>query len=412
MNTDYWYLAYSLSSLSGLPIRLYRSGEFCGLFHHSKFKPDLAILEEPNIFRNEGSVSYYMDKNFLYYGLFRVKQDDTALLIGPVSQMQVDMNAAAKILRSMGEPGSRAKELANYFATIPAYPLRTFLQILCTVNYFINGEKTDIGELLLGKEPPSPELMPPQQTFQKPIIHNTMELEDLMLSHVEHGRTDEILNLFRAPATGQAGTMAADTLRQQKNLIICTATLVTRAAIKGGLDRETAFALSDLYIQKAELMTDVIALTRLNAQMVLEFTKRVEAEKCGVHHSKLVRKARDYVLAHIGETITTEALSKACGMNRTYLCKLFMEETGMTIGQYVTQLKIEESKRLMNITPKPIAEIAEYLGYSSQSHFQRVFKKATGITPGDYRNRSRPPTCTPIIDHVSANRAQTRHHQL
>ena len=389
MNTDYEYLAYSLSSLAGLPVRLYRDGKFCGLFHHTKFKPDLAILEEPNIFRNEGNISYYMDENFLYYGLFRVKNAEVSLLIGPVAQMQIDPNTAARILRTMGEPASRAKELTDYFAAMPSYPLRTFLQILCTVHYFINGEKTDVGQLLLSGEQEDAPVESAHQAARDSMVHNTMELEEWLLSCVEHGRVQDIQKMFQQPAAGRAGTMASDALRQQKNLIVCTATLVTRSAIKGGLDRETAFALSDLYIQKAELMADVVDLTRLNAQMVLDFTKRVAAEKCGIHHSKLVRRARDFILSHISETITTETLAKECGMNRTYLCKLFTEETGMTLGQYVTQIKVDEAKRLMDITGKSIAEIAEYLGYSSQSHFQRVFKKASGMTPGKYRELNR-----------------------
>ena len=387
MNTDYGYLAYSLSSLAGLPGRLYRNGVFCNLYHHTKFRPDLAILEEPNIFRNQGSVSYYMDENFLYYGLFRVKKDDVALLVGPVAQLPVDTSVAGKILRSMGEPVSRAKELADYFSAMPAYPLRTFLQILCTIHYFINGEKTDISQLLLSEELPPLQVAPAPKAPQEAAVHNTMELEEWMLSCVEHGRTEDIQAMFRGVTTGRAGTMATDVLRQQKNLIICTATLVTRAAIRGGLDRETAFALSDLYIQKAELMTDVLDLTRLNAQMVLDFTKRVETEKCGIRHSELVRKVREYARSHIEESITIDTLAKLCGMNRTYLCKLFAQETGMTASQYVTNIKVEEAKRLMDITPKTIAEIAAYLGYSSQSHFQRVFKKHTGMTPGEYRSK-------------------------
>ena len=384
MNTDYGYLAYSLSTLAGLPVRLYREGKFQGLYHHAKFKPDLAILEEPIIFHSRENVSYYMDENFLYYGLFRVKKDAVALLIGPVSQLPVNTTAAAKILRSMGEPASRAKELTDYFSTIPGYPLRTFLQILCTVNYFINGEKTDVSQLLIGEELPQPE-PPVSHPLSETERHNTMDFEEVMLSHVEHGLTAEIETMFRGAAAGRAGTMASDTLRQQKNLLICVATLVTRAAIRGGLNREQAFALSDMYIQKAELMTDVLGLTRLNAQMVLDFTKRVEAEKTGIHHSKRVRQARDYVLAHIGEMITTEQLAKELGMNRTYLCKLFAEETGLTVGRYVTRVKMEEAKRIMDITPKTIAEIAEYVGFSSQSYFQKVFKKLYGITPGEYR---------------------------
>ena len=385
MDTDYGYLAYSLSSLAGLPARLYRDGLFCGLYHHTGFKPDLAILEEPNIFRNTESVSYYIAENFLYYGLFRVKKDAVAILIGPVSQTPINTSAAVKILRSMGEPAGRAKELVDYFSAMPAYPLRTFLQILCTVNYFINGEKTDVGQLLLNEPLPTLEVSEPSEPADTEI-HNTMELENMMLSCVEHGRTEDILAMFGAPAAGRAGAMASDALRQQKNLIICTATLVTRAAIRGGMNQEQAFALSDMYIQKAELMSDVLSLTRLNAQMVLDFTKRVEAEKAGVHHSKMVRQARDYILSHMGESVTTEKLSTELGMNRTYLCKLFAEETGLTVNRYVTHTKMEEAKRLMDISRKSIAEISEYLGFSSQSYFQKVFKKTFGITPMEYRN--------------------------
>lgn len=384
MQTDYEYLASSLASLASLPVRLYRGGVFCGLYHHTKFKPDLAIGKEPEIFRNRESVSYYMDENFLYYGLFRVQKADVALLIGPVAQTPVDLSAAGRILRSMGEHASRRKELVEYFSSMPPYPLRTFLQILCVIHYFINGQRLNVGQLLLAEEALPPQL--PTQPQRKAAVHNTAELENQMLSCVEHGQVEQIRELFHDPTPGQPGLMAGDALRQEKNLIVCTATLVTRAAIRGGLDRESAFRLSDLYIQKAELMADVTDLARLNAQMVLDFTKRVAAEKCGTHHSPMLRLARDYILRHISESITTEALSRECGMNRTYLCKLFAEETGMTVGQYVTHTKMEEAKRLMRITRKSIAEIAEYLGYSSQSHFQRVFKKYTGMTPGTYRS--------------------------
>lgn len=52
---------------------------------------------------------------------------------------------------------------------------------------------------------------------------------------------------------------------------------------------------------------------------------------------------------------------------------------------YVTAVKMDEAKRLLEVTKKTPAEIAEVLGYSSQSYFQSVFKKSTGKTPGEYR---------------------------
>lgn len=385
---DYDYLAQSLAALSGVPVRIYVDGKFTGLHHHTKFKPDLAITEEANIFRNPGNVSYYMDENFLYYGLFRSAKDGIALVMGPVAQTTVDRTMAVKILRTMGESVGRAGEIMDYFAAIPSYPLRNFLQILCTVNFFLNDEKLDVSQLLLVQEelpavPPSPSI----QEVVPHEAHNTDELEAVMLSCVEHGRVDEIQKLFQRPVEGRAGTMAADALRQEKNLIICTATLVTRAAIRGGLDRATAFSLSDTYIQRAELIEDYVGLVRLSARMVEDFTRRVADARCGAGSSDLIRAARGYILLHLDRTITTEELSRAMGMNRTYLCKRFQEEAGMTVNHYVTAVKMDEAKRLLDVTKKTSAEIAEVLGYSSQSYFQSVFKKVAGVTPGEYRKK-------------------------
>lgn len=385
---DYEYLAQSLSALAGVPVRIYREGNFKGLYHHTSFKPDPAITEEANIFRNPGNVGYYMDKNFLYYGLFRSARDSVALVMGPVAQVPVDRAMAVKLLRAMGESVSRAGELTDYFAAIPSYPLRNFLQILCTVNYFLNGEKLDVSRLLLLQEDAAdsmPAAAPEPETSR--TAHNTDELEAVVLSCVEHGRTDEIQKLFQRPAAGRAGAMASDALRQEKNLIICTATLVTRAAIRGGLDRATAFSLSDAYIQRAELMNDYAGLMRLNARMLEDFTRRVADVRCeGI--SPLIRAAREYILHHLDQTITTKDLSRAMGMNRTYLCRIFQEESGMTVNHYVTAVKMDEAKRLLESTKKTSAEIAEVLGYSSQSYFQNVFKKNTGKTPGEHRGEN------------------------
>lgn len=386
---DYDYLARSLAALSGVPVRLYRDGRFAGLYHHTKFKPDFAITAEASIFRGAGNVSYYMDENFLYYGLFRSAKDGVALVMGPVAQAVVDRALAAKILRAMGESVGRSTEIVDYFAAIPTYPLRNFLQILCTVNFFLNDEKLDVSQLLLAEEE-TPAPAPAQAPTPAPprTAHNTDELEATMLACVEHGRVAEIQALFRRPVAGRAGTMAADALRQEKNLMICTATLVTRAAIRGGLDRATAFFLSDSYIQKAELLRDHAGLMRLNAKMVQDFTQRVADIRCGPGPSPLLRDVREYILAHLDSPVTTDALSRTLGTNRTYLCKRFREESGTTINHYVTAVKMDEAKRLLEVTKKTQAEIAEILGYSSQSYFQSVFKKSTGKTPREYRSEA------------------------
>ncbi|MCF0105724.1 MAG: helix-turn-helix domain-containing protein [Holdemanella sp.] len=379
---DYSYIANNLASLSGLPVRIYQDERFIQLFHYAKFKPDLAILEEREIFKNKDTVSYYMTDTFLFYGLFRIKNTDVSYLIGPVSQTRVNKKNIRNILLSIGEPLHREKELNEYLNSIPTYPLRIFLQILCTFNYFFNNEKRDVDEFII-KEMPLVEYVDNHKEESEEFVHNTYEVEKKMLDIVKRGNIDELNILFSNPLSGRAGTLSNDGLRQQKNLFICTTTLVTRAAIEGGLDKETALTLSDVYIQKAELINDIALLMTLQGKMIYDFTKRVNQEVSNPD----IRKIRSYILEHINQKITTNDLAHLVGINRNYLNELFKRELHMTPFRYVTSLRIEEAKRLLMISNKSLEEIASALGFSSQAHFQSVFKKETGLTPLNYKKK-------------------------
>ncbi|MGN0840252.1 MAG: helix-turn-helix transcriptional regulator [Candidatus Ornithospirochaeta sp.] len=63
----------------------------------------------------------------------------------------------------------------------------------------------------------------------------------------------------------------------------------------------------------------------------------------------------------------------------------FQSELGITIDEYVIECRLREAKSLLKYTDKSLTEISNYLCFSSQSHFQNLFKKHYGITPLKYR---------------------------
>ena len=77
------------------------------------------------------------------------------------------------------------------------------------------------------------------------------------------------------------------------------------------------------------------------------------------------------------------------GYNRTYLCSRFKQEAGISLTQFIRKEKIGEAKRLLQFTDQDLGQIAALLDFSSQSHFQTVFKKIAGETPMAYRRRTR-----------------------
>jgi AraC-like DNA-binding protein len=337
-------------------------------------------------------VDYIETSEFLLFGVVKVKNDRITLVLGPTSQIKPSKELASGILRELGEPYSRIGDLMRYFQSSPNYQIENFLQILCFVNYALNNEKKTILDLI--KQESSlfkPKLQEnPERaisTNDEVNLHNTYEAEKIMLSYITAGNTEALSLLFDQPPTGRVGKIAHNELRQRKNTFVCAATLASRAAIAGGLSTEIAFTMSDLYIQKAELLKDSNELTMLSMEMLLDFTRRVEQVRCRDSKSKLATEVIRFINKNINREIGVTDIASALSMNRSYLGEKFKSDTGVSIGAFITEQKIEEAKRLLRTTEQSIVQISEYLCFSSQSYFQNVFKKIVGCTPKNYRGR-------------------------
>ena len=79
-------------------------------------------------------------------------------------------------------------------------------------------------------------------------------------------------------------------------------------------------------------------------------------------------------------------LADLTNLNVSYLCKLFKQETGKTIKEYVTAAKMDTAQNLLKYSDLSCSEIAASLGYCSQSAFTYAFRLFTGTTPGKYRD--------------------------
>ena len=151
------------------------------------------------------------------------------------------------------------------------------------------------------------------------------------------------------------------------------------------MDVTAALALSDSYIQRCELATDLDTITNLNYLMVFDYAERVAKIRLGQHPSKLVIDVSNYIQTHLSDSIKTSDIANALYMGRSRLSTNFKKESGMNISDYIMTQKIDEAKRLLRYSEKSFASISIYLGFSSQSHFTKVFKKYTETTPFEYK---------------------------
>ena len=98
---------------------------------------------------------------------------------------------------------------------------------------------------------------------------------------------------------------------------------------------------------------------------------------------KVIQQARDYIEECFAEGITLNQLAQQVALSPYYLLRVFHAEVGMPPYAYLESVRIRHAQRLIE-TGKPLAAVAIEVGFSSQSHLTRQFKKIIGVTPGQY----------------------------
>lgn len=183
------------------------------------------------------------------------------------------------------------------------------------------------------------------------------------------------------------GVLSRNTLTNIKYHFVVTAAMLTRYCIDGGLEPEQAYRLSDFYILKMDTCTTVRQIADLHHEMAKDFTGKMVLQKKSSILSKPVVQCVDYIYSHIKERITVAMLAEYTGLSESYLSRVFKQNLGISISDYIREKKIEKATHLLRYSDKSIIDIANYLSFSSQSHFIQTFENFTGMTPKKYRNK-------------------------
>ncbi len=101
-----------------------------------------------------------------------------------------------------------------------------------------------------------------------------------------------------------------------------------------------------------------------------------------------IEEAIAYMETHFRDGCTLEQVAAVAHFSPIYFHRIFREAVGQTPYEYLSRLRLEEAKRLLLTERESMAGIAERCGYSSQSYFNCVFRRETGMTPGEFRRAS------------------------
>jgi two-component system response regulator YesN len=98
-----------------------------------------------------------------------------------------------------------------------------------------------------------------------------------------------------------------------------------------------------------------------------------------------IRLIKQYIQEHFAQPISLEDVAQVVHFNPVYVSTVFKKETGLSFTGYLTEIRLEEAKKLLKTTSLNIAEIARQVGYNDVRYFSKLFIKSVGIKPVEYR---------------------------
>lgn len=223
------------------------------------------------------------------------------------------------------------------------------------------------------------------------IEHRPLETELSFYEAVASGALDIVNeNCSRNDFAYHAGkgVLSDNPIQNMKYHFAIGASIISIYCINAGMEAGKANAICQRYLQALDDINCLDSIANLHTKMCLELCHQMQILHKSRILSKPVTECLDYIHNNIEQRITVKQLSKQLNLSESYISKIFLKDMGISVSQYILDLKIEKAKNLLQYSDFNIEDIADYLSFSSQSHFISVFQKYTGSTPYKYRNKN------------------------
>jgi AraC family transcriptional regulator len=125
----------------------------------------------------------------------------------------------------------------------------------------------------------------------------------------------------------------------------------------------------------------------LSAHLLQNYSTARLSPVIGLLSARDTQMVKDYIEANLDAALTIAELSEVVNLSTHHFSELFRKTIGLTPHQYVLKMRIERAMVLLQNTHQPIVTIAQQVGFQTQSHFTRIFRQHTQVTPKQYRDQ-------------------------
>lgn len=209
------------------------------------------------------------------------------------------------------------------------------------------------------------------------------DLEDDFLTAIRRGNTGDARELLNRVlvAIYNFGSVRRDLL---KSYLLELVTMMTRAAVEAGAHTEEALGINFQSIQELSRIEDDQAIDTWLLSMLERLMATIRRSAVHPNRSNLER-ALQYIEDNLDQKLRRETVARQAGFSPGHFTHLLNEHYGKTFREFLLDRRIRRATELLMRSDQSLADIALACGFADQSHFSRVFSKATGQSPRDYR---------------------------
>ncbi len=239
-----------------------------------------------------------------------------------------------------------------------------------------------VSEEIQALESANPEVTP-SQLFK--ISHDTEKEIIQKICSGEREKAREILNKFLAIILSQY----LSDLDLLKISILELVIIVSRAAVEAGAKVEEILGLKSQCIAELWSLENQEELCLWAVRVVGDVIENIYRSKTVSLDTRL-KRAIDFIDRHYGADLCVKKVAEEAFLSPSRFSHLFTSEMGLPLVEYLTKVRIQNARKILRDPQKSIAQVAQEVGYTDQSYFTKVFKRAEGMTPKSFRKNLEP----------------------
>ena len=324
------------------------------------------------------------------------ESDAQILLVGPYLPTHPSKQQALELGECIGAPLTAQHQLEELLLALPilesANPLLTMLDTF--YEQALHVPSVSIVDVNDEQAAPASPIHQPLHNdrfddvlLQMKAMEQRYVYENELIEAVKLGHTHKQMHFFSAITnTNYYEKRVADPVRNTQNYCIIMNTLCRKAAEQGGVHPLYIDRVSSEYAQKIEQLSRTEQSAELMREIFVGYCSLVQQHALK-NYSRTVQTAMLLVDSDLSANLTLHSLAANLDVSAGYLSTVFKQETGQTLTAYIRSRRIQHARHLLRTTTLQIGTIALHCGIPDLHYFSKLFKKETGMTPGQYREQ-------------------------